>query len=355
MPARRRMQLLGLALVLLSSAGSLLALELALRIRRGAGLFADADPTAEVRMLRGGYPARHDPRLGYVPAPGASLRDPHWGTVHIDARGLRENGGAPPPPGRTILAVGDSFTFGDQVNDRETWPAALERRLGMRVANGGVFGYGFDQIVLRAEALLPELSPDALVVSVIPDDVQRTEFSYRFAHKPYFERVDGALALRNQPVPDPDTPPPGENAWRRALRRSFLAEFVLHRLDPMGWLVSGGVRVHRDGAAIARALVERLAAQAASGGHRLLLVAAWHPGTRRELLDPVRERAGELGIEVLELEPLLQRDIEAHAGDWSHLFYVAEGVRGLQPAHMTPFGNGVVADAIAERLRSPSD
>ncbi len=352
MPAQRRMRLLSLALVLLSSAGSLLALEAALRIRRGAGLLADPDPTAALRMLRGNYPARYDPRLGHAPTPGAALRDPKWGTVTIDARGLRENGGPPPPPCRTILAVGDSYTFGDQVNDRETWPAALERRLGIRVVNGGVFGYGFDQIVLRAEALGDELSPDVLVVSLIPDDVQRTEFSYRFAHKPYVVRVDAGLALRNTPVPDPDTPPPGENAWRRALRRSFLVEFLLRRLEPTGWLVRGGVRVHHDGAAIARDLVERLATQAASRGQRLLLVAAWHPGARRELLDPVRESARELRIELLELEPVLRGQIDARAGDWSHLFFVAEGVRGHQPAHMTPYGNGVVADAIAEQLRA---
>lgn len=351
MPARRRLRLLSLALVLLSSAGSLLALEVALRIRRGTGLLADSDPTASVRMLRGSYPARYDPRLGYAPMPGAWLSDPSWGTLTIDAQGLRENGGPPPPPGKQVLAVGDSYTFGDQVSDRETWPAALERRLGIRVLNGGVFGYGFDQIVLRAEALADELSPDVLVVSLIPDDIERTEYSYRFAHKPYFERVDAALALRNLPVPDPDVPPPGESAWRRALRRSFLVEFVLHRLEPAGWLVRGGVRVHHQGSAIARGLVERLATQAVSRGWRLLLVAAWHPGARRELLDPVRESARELGIEVLELEPVLRREIDARAGDWSHLFFVAEGVRGHQPAHMTPYGNGVVADAIAERLR----
>ena len=43
------------------------------------------------------------------------------------------------------MAVGDSFTFGDEVNDGQTWPAQLQQLTGRRVINGGVSGYGFDQ------------------------------------------------------------------------------------------------------------------------------------------------------------------------------------------------------------------
>ena len=60
-------------------------------------------------------------------------------------------------PGAPILAVGDSFTFGDEVNDGQTWPAQLQLLTGRRVLNGGVSGYGFDQIVLRAEQLAAKI------------------------------------------------------------------------------------------------------------------------------------------------------------------------------------------------------
>ena len=66
----------------------------------------------------------------------------------------------------TILAVGDSCTYGDEVSDNETWPAYLEAEMGTRVWNAGVFGYGLDQAVLRAEVLLPKLKPDILIVGL---------------------------------------------------------------------------------------------------------------------------------------------------------------------------------------------
>src|SRR5690606_25037038 len=115
-----------------------------------------------------------------------------WGTrVTIDADGFRGNG-PPAPPGRPVLAVGDSFTFGDQVDDDETWPAYLERILQRPVRNGGVFGYSLAQAVLRAEEEVPRLGADWLVVSFIPDDIVRCELAKRYAPLPWFSVVDGA-------------------------------------------------------------------------------------------------------------------------------------------------------------------
>ena len=66
-----------------------------------------------------------------------------------------------------ILAVGDSFTFGDRVSDHETWPAQLERLTGRQVLNAGVFGYGVDQAYLRAVALLETYDTDLVVLALI--------------------------------------------------------------------------------------------------------------------------------------------------------------------------------------------
>ena len=340
-----------LALALLSLAATLVAAEAALRVRKGAGL-SHPDPAHAVRLIGETYPASYDATLGYAPTPGAHVTLA-GAPVAIDARGLRENGNEPPPEQPAVLAVGDSFTFGDEVDDRSTWPSALERRLGQRVWNGGVFGYGLDQIALRAEQLTPVLTPTVLVVSMIPDDVARCEDSYRFAHKPWFQLEGSGLALRNVPVPRPEAPPPGDSRLRRLLSHSFLADLVLRRLDPLGWPLRGSVRVQKDGGAVAAALVDRLADTASQHGMRLLLVAGWHPAAQTQLLDPVRERARARGIELLELEPLLTREIDTHSGDWSGLFHVAVRYGG-QAGHMTPFGNEMVAGAIAERLRVPA-
>ena len=49
-------------------------------------------------------------------------------------------------------------------------------------------GYGFDQIVLRAEIVAAGCKPSAVVVSFIADDVRRTEMRRRWgAEKPYFD------------------------------------------------------------------------------------------------------------------------------------------------------------------------
>ena len=148
-----------------------------------------------------------------MPRAGASGTGNVWGrTVTIDADGLRENGRAR-PSGTPILVLGDSFTFGDEVDDADTWPAQLEARLGRPVLNGGVFGYGLDQMVLRGEQLLDGAAraSDVVILSVLPEDVLRCEFSYRYAWKPYFAIEGGRLALRNVPVPQPHEGPPGES------------------------------------------------------------------------------------------------------------------------------------------------
>ncbi|MBV8191138.1 MAG: hypothetical protein JO339_28125 [Alphaproteobacteria bacterium] len=95
----------------------------------------------------------HDSLLGHVPNPG--FRTSGFGnSFHtIDADGLRSSGEKLISSDGSILAVGDSFTYGDEVLDEEAWPAQLQRLTGRRVLNGGVTGYGFDQIVLRAEQL----------------------------------------------------------------------------------------------------------------------------------------------------------------------------------------------------------
>jgi hypothetical protein len=211
-------------------------------------------------------------------------------------------------------------------------------------------GYGLDQIVLRAEELLDRHPVDTLLVSVIRDDVVRCEYAFRFAHKPWFDVEGGSLVLHNVPAPRPEEPPPGDStAWRR-LQRSALLELVIHRLDPPGRAVRGSVRVHRRGAEVSSALVDRLAGAAQEGGHAFLLILAWHPGAEVERLAPLRRRALELGIPVLDLEPVIGRAIDERGGEWSDLFHAILRGGGTQPGHMTPLGNGLVADAIAAQL-----
>jgi hypothetical protein len=349
---RRSPILLATLAVLVSLLASLTLLELALRIGRGS-LLARPDFAGGLHMLRSGYPGSYHARLGFVPTPGPAPENV-WGTrVSVREDGLRSNGG-PPPGGVPILAVGDSFTWGDEVDDDQTWPSLLERRLGRPVLNGGVFGYGFDQIVLRAEALLERFpAVDTLVVSLIPDDVLRCEYAYRYAWKPYFELAQGALVLRNVPVPPPHHGPRGESAWRRSLRWSFLVDLIMRRLDPQGWLLPDSLRVHRQGVAVARRLVDRLADHARRRGHRLLLMLQWHPLWDGDPAAPVLARARERGVELLRVEPPLRAAMGRERGSARRFFFIEETPQGeLRVKHMNPAGNALVAQLLAELLVS---
>jgi lysophospholipase L1-like esterase len=109
-----------------------------------------------------------DPSTGYSPADG-TFRVHEWNDATVTIRqGVRVNTDFTPTSiDDAILAVGDSFVFGDQVSDDETWPALLERRLNRRVANGGVSAYGTAQAVLRAERLLNSGPYSLLILSIL--------------------------------------------------------------------------------------------------------------------------------------------------------------------------------------------
>jgi hypothetical protein len=340
-----------LLLAALSVLATLAAVECGMRLVAGDPL-GRPDPGGAIRMVGTKYPGAHDARLGWVPQPGEHP-DNAWGTrVTITAAGTRSNG-APPPPGRPVVAVGDSFTFGDEVDDADTWPAQLERALGVPVVNGGVFGYGLDQIALRAEELLAQGEASALVVSIVPNDVLRCEYAYRYAWKPWFTVKDGALVLEGVPVPGPDRAPPGEPLPRRWLRASFLADALYRRLDPEDWLLPDSLRVHRRGVEVGALLMDRLAALAREHQVPLLFAVSWYPRAVPAAARPVMARARELGIELLDLEPTLRAALGpggARAGDLYRIH--AKPGQPVEIGHMTARGNAVVAGAIAERLRA---
>ncbi len=256
----------------------LLGLEVVTRMFRETFYFGSYRDL-RVDLMRRGYPAQPDARLGYVPKAGFAGGDNHWGTkVSIDQDGFRRNGDAPPPVGeRCILAVGDSFTFGDQVDDDASWPAQLERQLGRPVKNGGVFGYSFAQTILRAEDLVARFPIDTLVVSLIYGDLDRNEYSKRYTPVPWFEIVEGALVLRNCPVVDTSMPQErSQRPWKNLLGHSALLDAVLATACRQWWIEDEKqVQVPHligQGGAIGNLLIERIGAFCQARGVRLLVV-----------------------------------------------------------------------------------
>ena len=284
----------------------------------------------------------YHPRLGYVPRPG--YRSPAGASfaVEIDQDGLRSNG-ATRPPGRPILALGDSFTFGDEVDDHESWPAALERELGLPVLNGGVPAYGFEQTVLRAEELLATRAARGLVVSLIRDDVRRCQLSaFSGRRKPYFEFEEGRAVLR---LPVPRSP----STWPLVERWSMRSALVV-------WARQAGLPAeraeHHESWRVARMLLARLGGLARRGTPVLLLIQG-----------PLAGSGGPRRFEAGPLAALRRLEGDAQAQGLPTLNLVAAGwaetradpalrSRWFMPGgHMSGAGNAWVAARVADRLR----
>lgn len=298
-----------------------------------------------------------DPLVGYEPRPGYTAA-----AVHFDGEGFRSTGpatpGGPAPPGEAkpaVLAVGDSYTYGDEVGDGETWPAHLQRLIGVRVINAGVSGYGFDQSVLRAEKVATGRATgralSAIVVSFIADDIRRTEMSRQWgANKPYFDIVrngaDDRLVLRNVPVPPRPDPGATLTVWQRVFGRSFLVDFALRRLHLMHDWFGDHVRVHDagDGERIACLLTGRLAELQRISGARVLLMAQYDPvvwrdaafaAEQRRLTDGVLRCGQRAGLDVLDtFEPLARAAPQQLYGLW----------------HMNDAGNRLIGSLVAAAL-----
>jgi hypothetical protein len=333
-----------------SLALSLGVLESALRLRAD-GFWRPPPRGARLDMTQSAYPARYDAELGYAPRPGASGRDNVWGTeVNIDADGLRSNGATQRPSGPPILALGDSFTFGDEVEDAASWPAHLERILGRPVWNAGVFGYGLDQAVLRGERIVARMAPEApalVVVSVIGETVTRCGYAYRYAPKPWFALEGDGLALNNVPARPPQRT---RSPLETLAQHSHLANFVLRRIDPNRWALPDSVSAHADSQEVAERLVARLRDLGRERGFDVLLVGQMVPGRDNAPARRLLRDAETIGVATLPIEVSALTDRPSDRDELAHLF-IPTDVEPFAGRHMTSAGNAAVARAIAKRVR----
>ena len=104
-----------------------------------------------------------------------------------------------------ILILGDSFTFGDEVSDNETYSYYLQKMIPQaEVINLGMHGYGHDQmlIILKEEGIKYE--PDIVILGFLQMDMQRNLLNFRDYAKPKFVLDNRKLKLTASPVPSPE-------------------------------------------------------------------------------------------------------------------------------------------------------
>jgi len=150
----------------------------------------------------------HHPVRGWAVEPNVRNLEVFDGKrLNTDSHGLRGAREVPfdKAPGVLRIAIfGDSFTFGEEVSDDETFAHQLERLVpGVEVLNFGVHGYGHDQELLYLREALPLYHPDIVLVGHVTDDSMRNMLAFRSFAKPWFRIAGQGLELHGTPVPTP--------------------------------------------------------------------------------------------------------------------------------------------------------
>jgi hypothetical protein len=258
-----------------------------------------------------------------------------------------------PLPAGGIQAVGDSFTAGSGVNDDQAWPARLEALTGLPVLNAGAGAYGVDQMVLRAEQLLPDLRPSTLIVGILGQDSLRNTYEvFGGGYKPYFTVEDGKAVLKGVPAPRVDAAPLALDPMRAVLGHSHLLDSAIKALGWQQWWIDNRLRykqVHDNkvGVAISCLLMARLAERSRGEGLRVIVLMMYGAGEIEGTPAPwfaadVVACASAQGLEVLDtygpIRAVLQRDRAAFVELWLD--------EGGQLGHPSVKGQQFVADLL---------
>jgi lysophospholipase L1-like esterase len=334
---------------------TLLVCEAALRLWHGVSLLDFSNFRArQVFKIILTEETRYDAALGW--SLGDGLNKPGFHTVEY---GVRRNSAAQTGLRTgTILAVGGSFTEGYQVTDEQSWPAQLERMTGTPVDNAAVPGYALDQIVLRAEQLMPVARPQVLLVAVGDANILWNGASAKWGGaKPYFTAEHGTLLIRNVPplLPKPESDPFAP--VKTILGYSHLANRLMLRIDPDRWLADSVTvwgRVDNDPIDVSCRLLQRLKQQTDSLAIRTLLVpefSAWEISSA--VVPPARvmqveECARAAGYQIVDTFNALRAAYQSEPTGLNDLYLKQKDHLG----HFSELGNRRIAETVAAALAS---
>ena len=359
---RARERLANGLLLLASVAVTFAVIELGFRAAMGLPVLKWEDWRQQhVTFNRLGGHAEVDPVLGWVPK--SNLRTADHNTLE---HGIRRNGAESTIRTGEVLAVGDSFTEGWEVDDDESWPAQLERITGRPIVNAGVGGFGTDQILLRAEQMLPIVKPKTLIIGMLDFDLERTEHTSFHAPKPWFSVENDTLQYHPPTaMPPPEEPDLMHRAWlalRQGLGYSAVVDFVVARLAPGYW---HGIRKHEyahsdqiDGVQVTCLLLERLKPVIDREKIRALLFMQYYAPTileNEEAPEDPRQVMGcarELGYEVVDHFPSLKALARENKEAMRRYYWV--NTDRVFYRHMNRTGNEHAAQLLQKALGGPN-
>lgn len=136
---------------------------------------------------------QYDPELGQSLKVGAQIQT-EGGRVSIHPPGIRGNALSLQKKGKRILVFGDSFTFGVDSPDGETWPELLQREeKNGQVMNLAVGGFGLDQMLLSLKKNLPLYPADLVIFAYTDVGLQRCLLSMGDLQRPRLSLQQGQL------------------------------------------------------------------------------------------------------------------------------------------------------------------
>jgi lysophospholipase L1-like esterase len=203
-------------------------------------------------------------RWGWVNTPGSFAFAFQGATITTNAQRMRAGRSYElvKPPGLTRIEVfGDSFAYGAEVGDAETFAARLEQEGDhLEVLNFGVPGYGLDQVYLRFQDDGRRYGPDIVIINLMHLLLTRCDTRSGTWYKPYFAHQGERLILHGVPVPSP------EEAYRSFLYRPRLLD--LYRL------ASDSEQMVGDDQALHELLLVQLGREIRAAGARAIVAIA---------------------------------------------------------------------------------
>ena len=320
-----------------------------------------------------------DDELGW-PSPREAVSSPRNST------GAKFNPDFPQTEHPCASAYGNSFVWSDDIPLADGWIEQVSRKLGCRVANYGVGGYGTDQAYLRFTHMTRDDAPIVLL-GIFPENIMRNVNQYRgfigftqdprwlkgrfvldgagkleWIHRPRTDEA-GFVRLLREPasVVPRDYLLPDTHDGPVTLRYPYLLTLARLTLMPRVWVRITAAPTWTNffrpdhpsgGLALTAAIAEAFAREAKLRGKRALVVMLPGVGSFRNIA-----KFGER-----EYAPLLTMlaDNQVDVFDPSAAILAALGQRSYCelyafPAnctgHLGIAGSGIVADVVASELR----
>ena len=246
--------------------------------------------------------------------------DPFW-TFYIDNHRFRRHRLEQAESEETIsqldiLTLGDSFTFGEEVNSQATWPAYLERALGRKVYNAGTPGSGTAQAITRGHIASQSLKVDTVILSVlVGPDLQRDR---RISYSHYWRRpvVNRDGVIMHLPSYKP----------KRGSKRS-----TPHPSAPNIWTIMDYA-------------IQRFK-QIPARKHILVLQHGSPNVLEKQEISLWLEKAKAMNIPVVDASITPKKARNAH---WTHTHTADIRIPPSSGGHLTSYGNEIVAQAILD-------